>query len=66
MRDLFFLIDLYKALVNAKDADGRKLLPLLGAINAAGQVSELYADVAIGGLRGRPVRRVRPRSASSP
>lgn len=54
MRDLFLQIDLYKALINAKDADGRKLLPLLGAINANGMVSELFADVNIGGLRGRP------------
>jgi HK97 family phage prohead protease len=54
MRDMFLQVDLYKALVAATDADGRKLLPLLGAVNASGQVSELYADVSVGGLRGRP------------
>jgi HK97 family phage prohead protease len=54
MRDLFVQIDLYKKLVAAVDGDGRKLLPLLGAMNANGQVGEFYADVVIGGLRGRP------------
>ncbi len=54
MRDLFLQIDLYKALTAAVDADGRKLLPLLGPVNASGQVSELFADLNISGLRGRP------------
>jgi HK97 family phage prohead protease len=54
MRDFFIQIDLYKKLVDATDADGRKLLPRLGPSNAAGQVSDMYADLDIGGLRGRP------------
>jgi hypothetical protein len=54
MRDLFLQIDLYKALAAAVDGDGRKLLPLLGPVNASGQVSELFADLNISGLRGRP------------
>lgn len=54
MRDFFIQIDLYKALVDAQDADGRKLLPRLGPSNASGQVSDMYADLDIGGLRGRP------------
>jgi len=54
MRELYLQVDLYKKLVAAVDADGRKLLPLLGAVNANGQVSELFADVNVAGLRGRP------------
>jgi HK97 family phage prohead protease len=54
MRDLFLQIDLYKALVGAKDADGRALLPRLGPVNAVGTVSDLYGDLDLGGLRGRP------------
>jgi HK97 family phage prohead protease len=54
MRDLFLQIDLYRALVGARDNDGRPLLPLLGTVNANGQVSELFADVNVAGLRGRP------------
>lgn len=54
MRDFFLQIDLYKALVDAKDADGRDLLPRLGPMNATGTVSDLYGDLDIGGLRGRP------------
>jgi HK97 family phage prohead protease len=54
MRDLFLQIDLYKALIAAADVDGRKLLPLLGAVNSNGTVSELFADLNIAGLRGRP------------
>ena len=53
-RDLFLQVDLYKALVDAKDADGRKLLPRIGPVNANGQVSDFFADLDIGGLRGRP------------
>ena len=54
MRDAFGQIDLYGALVGATDMDGRKLLPVLGPTNAAGQVSDFYGDVSIGGLRMRP------------
>jgi len=54
MRDFFIQIDLYKRLIAAVDADGRKLLPLLGAVNSDGTISEFFADINIGGLRGRP------------
>jgi len=54
MRDFFLQVDLYKMLVAAKDNDGKALLPLLGPVNANGQVSELYADINVAGLRGRP------------
>jgi HK97 family phage prohead protease len=54
MRDFFIQVDLYKALIGAVDGDGRKLLPMIGPVNANGQTSEFFADVMIGGLRGRP------------
>lgn len=54
MRDFFGQIDLYKALASATDANGRKLLPRIGPVNAAGQVSDFYADLDVGGLRMRP------------
>lgn len=53
-RDLFIQVDLYKALVAASDADGRKLLPRIGPVNANGSVSDFFADLDVGGLRGRP------------
>lgn len=53
-RDMFLQVDLYKALVDAKDADGRKLLPRIGPVNANGSVSDFFADLDVGGLRGRP------------
>lgn len=54
MRDFFGQVDFYKAAVGATDADGRKLLPVLGPTNAAGTTSEFYGDVSIAGLRLRP------------
>jgi HK97 family phage prohead protease len=54
MRDLFLQADLYKAIVGAVDLDGRKLYPIIGASNANGTASQLFADVNIAGLRGRP------------
>jgi HK97 family phage prohead protease len=54
MRDLFLQIDLYKALVAAQDNDKRRLYPLLNPVNASGQVSDFFADIMVGGLRGRP------------
>jgi HK97 family phage prohead protease len=53
-RDFFLQVDLYKKLIAAVDANGRKLLPIINPTNANGQVSEFYGDVAVGGLRGRP------------
>lgn len=54
MRDFFLQVDLYKALADATDADGRKLYPRIGPVNANGQVSDFFADMDIAGLRGRP------------
>lgn len=54
MRDAFAQVDFYKALVGATDADGRKLLPVLGPTNAAGQVTSLYGSVSTGGLAWNP------------
>ena len=42
-----------KALVNAADTSGRKLLPVLGASNAQGTTEAGFDGVAIGNLRGR-------------
>ena len=44
---------LFKALVNAADTSGRKLLPVLGAQNAQGQVSGAFDRVQVGNLTGR-------------
>jgi HK97 family phage prohead protease len=54
MDDLFLQVDLYKALAAATDADGRKLLPRLGPVNATGTSSDRFADLDIAGVRGRP------------
>jgi len=42
-----------KALVNAQDTAGRKLLPVLGPTNASGTVEPGFDGVQIGNLRGR-------------
>jgi len=42
-----------KALVNAKDSAGRKLLPVLGPANASGTTEPGFDGVQIGNLRGR-------------
>lgn len=42
-----------KALVNAKDTAGRKLLPVLGPANASGSTEPGFDGVQIGNLRGR-------------
>ncbi|HEY0700181.1 MAG TPA: HK97 family phage prohead protease, partial [Micromonospora sp.] len=54
MRDFAVQIDLYKRLVDAKDADGRKLLPILGPVNANGTTASDFGAVMIGGLKGIP------------
>lgn len=54
MQDAFAQVDFYQALVGATDADGRKLLPVLGPTNAAGQASSLYGSVSTGGLAWQP------------
>jgi Phage portal protein len=54
MRDFPVQVDLYKRLVDAKDADGRKLLPILSPSNADGTTASDFGAVMIGGLRGIP------------
>lgn len=54
MEDAFGQVDLYKALVNATDADGRKLLPLITPVNAAGQAQTRYSRVNVGGVEIQP------------
>ncbi len=54
MQDAFAQVDFYQALVGATDADGRKLLPVLGPTNAAGQAASRYGSVSVGGLAWEP------------
>jgi hypothetical protein len=54
MQDAFAQVDFYQALVGATDADGRKLLPILGPTNAAGRATSLYGSVETGGLAWQP------------
>lgn len=44
---------LFPALVDAADSTGRKLLPVLGATNAQGEVSSGFDAVQLGSLTGR-------------
>jgi HK97 family phage prohead protease len=46
--------DLFTALAQAADGDGRKLLPLLAPANADGQISSGFGRLAVGGLTGVP------------
>lgn len=43
---------LFKALVNASDSTGRKLLPVLGPSNAQGETNGAFSSVQIGSQRG--------------
>lgn len=54
MQDAFAQVDFFQALVGATDADGRKLLPVLGPTNAAGRATNLYGSVETGGLAWQP------------
>jgi hypothetical protein len=54
MRDFFIQIDLYKALIAAKDGNGRKLFPYLGATNATGSTTDFFAAILVAGLVGKP------------
>jgi HK97 family phage prohead protease len=45
---------LFTALAQAKDGDGRKLLPLINPVNADGQVGAGFGSLAVGGLTGVP------------
>jgi HK97 family phage prohead protease len=44
---------LFPALANAQDSTGRKLLPILGATNAQGQVTDGFDAIQLGNLTGR-------------
>jgi hypothetical protein len=50
MNNAFTQVDLYKALVDAADTTGRKLLPALGATNATGTVGNRWAGLDINGV----------------
>lgn len=47
-------VDLYKALAQATDANGRPLFPMLGATNANGTVQSRFATMDIHGVTGYP------------
>lgn len=53
-QDFFLEKGLYKRLSQAKDGDGRKLLPILGPQNADGSAGPLMASLNVAGLAGRP------------
>jgi HK97 family phage prohead protease len=53
-RDFFVQVDLFKALVAAKDTNGRKLFPYLAPQNATGTMAAFFAAVDVGGLAARP------------
>lgn len=52
--NLYTHVDLYKRLVAAKDADGRKLLPVIGPNNAVGTTRADFGRVQIGAVNGVP------------
>lgn len=53
-QDFFLEKGLYKRLADAKDNDGRKLLPVVGPQNADGSAGPLLASLNVAGLPGRP------------
>lgn len=65
MRDFFVQVDLYKALIAAKDSNGRKLFPYLGAQNATGTMQAFFAAVEVAGLVGKPAWALAATSANS-
>lgn len=54
MTDMFTQVDLYKALVDAKDGDGRRLFPAIGPSNASGTARSRYAALDINGVVALP------------
>jgi hypothetical protein len=54
MDNMFTQIDLYKALVAATDADGRRLYPAIGPANAIGTVRPRFAALDINGVTALP------------
>jgi len=65
MRDFFIQVDLYKALIAAKDTAGRKLFPVLGAQNATGTTADFFSALMVAGLVGRPAWALAATSANS-
>jgi hypothetical protein len=59
-RQFLVQVDLYKALIAAKDTNGRKLFPILNPQNATGTTDAFFADVMVGGLRARPAWALAP------
>lgn len=56
MRDFFLQVDLYKALVAAKDTSGKRLFPAVAfnPTNVNGAVEPYWAAININGIMGRP------------
>ncbi|MDG4809935.1 phage portal protein [Micromonospora sp. WMMD1120] len=54
MDTMFTQIDLYKAMVAAKDTTGRRLYPALGPSNASGTASSRYAAIDVNGVTALP------------
>ncbi|MEQ4301586.1 phage portal protein [Plantactinospora sp. B6F1] len=54
MTDLFTQVDLYLALVGAKDNDGRPLFPVLGPSNTSGQSRGRYSAIDVAGVAALP------------
>lgn len=54
MTDMFTQVDLYSALVDATDADGRRLFPALGPSNASGTARARWAALDINGVTALP------------
>lgn len=65
MRDFFLQVDLYKALVAAKDSSGRRLFPYVGAQNSVGTVAAFFSNIEVAGLVGRPAWALAATSANS-
>jgi HK97 family phage prohead protease len=64
-RDFFLQVDLYKALVAAKDTSGRRLFPVVGAQNSVGTAADYFASLLVAGLVGRPAWALAATSANS-
>jgi HK97 family phage prohead protease len=64
-RDFFLQVDLYKALVAAKDSSGRRLFPVVGAQNSVGTAADYFASLIVAGLVGRPAWALAATSANS-
>jgi len=65
MRDAFVQVDLYKALIAAKDSNGRKLFPVVAPQNSTGSTQDFFAAVMVAGLMMRPAWALAATSANS-